>query len=386
MSEKTNGSLSSQRVIWAAGLCILVLGIWAEFAAIDQVSHTRGIVVAASRTQIVQSPEGGVLNEIFVHEGDAVQKDQLLAVMEQGRAQAAADDGRAKVAALQITLARLRAEVYGTPLSFSKELKENFPEFIANQTALYQKRQTAINQDLSILNQALELARDELKMNEPLLKSGDIGQVDIIKLKRQIVDLHGQISGKKNRYFQDAQAEMTKAEEELSTQEQVLTERELLLSHSKLHSPVTGIVKNIRVTTVGGVVRAGDPIMDVLPTDSDLIVEAKVPPSELGWIRIGQSATVKFDSFDYSIYGSLKGTVFYISPDSMTEDSKTGEITYYRVRVRIIDQLPSEIRGKPISILPGMTTAVDIKTGERTVMSYLFKPIMKTLDSSLSER
>lgn len=376
----------SRWVVWASFAAVLALGAWAALAEIDQVAHARGQVIAASRTQIIQSSDGGVLKQMLVKEGERVEQGQLLAILEKERVQAAYDDTQAKVAALKITLTRLRAEVlYNHPLVFDEALHK-YPDFIAVQTELYHKRQRAIQQDVAILGESLKLVEQELGMNVALLKTGDIGQSEVIRLRRQAVDIRGQIESRRNKYFQDAQAEMTKAEEDLSTQGQILSEREALLDHTELRAPVLGIVKNIKVTTLGGVLRPGDVLMELLPTDSSLVVEAKLPPGDLGFVRVGLPATVKLDAYDYSIYGSMKGEVIYLSPDALSEDTRQGELTYYRMRIQIGE---TEFKGKQASqivVWPGMPVSVDVRTGQRTVLAYLTKPVTKTLMGSLSER
>ena len=372
-------------VLRGAAAFFLLATLWAAFSEVDQVTHAQGQVIASARTQVMQSPDGGVLREILVREGDRVTQDQRIAVMERDRAEAAFADSKAKVAALRITLTRLRAEVFGKPLEFDKALLD-YPEFIANQKELYLKRRRAIDEDTRIVTRALVLAREELAMSERLEKTGDVGRAELLRLQRQIVDLEGQLESRRNKYFQDSQAELTKAEEDLSTQEQGLAEREALLDHTELRAPTDGIVKNIRVTTLGGVLRPGDVLMEILPTNSDLVVEVKLPPAEAGFIKVGLPATVKLDAYDYSIYGSLDGEVAYLSADTLSDQTREGEQIYYRVRVKIVDSGASQMKVRDLAIVPGMTVAVDIRTGQRSVLSFLTKPITKTLLESFSER
>lgn len=359
--------------------------IWAAWARIDQVAHTRGQIIAASRTQVIQSPDGAVLKELLVREGEAVKQGQVLAVMEKDRVQAAYGDAQAKVAALRITLTRLKAEVYGRPLVFDKELLV-YGEFISAQTDLYRKRQRAIQNDVAALEASLRLAKEELEMNEQLLKSGDVGIAEILRLRRQVVEISGQIENRRNKYFQDAQAEMSKAEEDLSTQEQTLSDRGALLEHTELRAPTDGVVRNINITTLGGVLHAGDSVMELLPTDTELIVEVKLQPSDLSFVHVGQPATVKLDAYDYSIFGTMRGEVSYLSPDALSEKTPQGETPYYRVRVRIGEREFIGAQANQIVVSPGMPVSVDIRTGKRTVLSYLSKPVTKTLANAFSER
>lgn len=374
----------SRLSIWMALIGIVILLIWASVAKINQVTRAKATVIASARTQEIQASEGGVLTKLAVVEGEEVKRGQLLVVLEEERAKAALDNSASKAAALKTKLARLTAEVFETKLVFPKEVQE-YSEYIQNQTALYQRRRQAINQEVASLERILILAKKELGMNEPLLSYGDVSQADIIKLRRQVADIEAQISNKRNKYFEDAQAEMTRTQEELDTEIEQLRDHAQVLEEKRLMAPTEGKVKNINVTTIGGVVKPGEIIMQILPTSSDLIVEAKVSTADIAYIKKGQEASVKLDAYDYSIFGAMNGTVNYISPDTLMEQTSQGEEPYYRVLIIITD---SEFKGRQdeIVIKPGMTASVDIKARERTVLSYLTKPITKTLSEGLGER
>jgi adhesin transport system membrane fusion protein len=364
---------------------IIVLVIWASVSKIDQVTRAPAQVIATDRTQVIQSPDPGVITKLLVNEGDKVLAGQLLAVLEKERAQAAVDDSDAKVAALRIALTRLEAEVYGKPLVFKEDLNK-YEEYIRNQTALYQRRKTAINEDISSLDNILRLARQELRMNESLEKTGDVSRSELLRLQRGIADLEAQKTNKRNKYFQDAQTEMTKVQEDLNTQSEILRERSQILEQTEIKAPVDGYVKKINFTTLGAVVKPADIIMEILPTGSDLIVEAKIPPADIAFIEKGQSAIVKLDAYDYSIFGAMTGEVTYISPDTLTEETRNGPKPYYRVLIRIGAAEFKGANAAQIQVRPGMTATVDIKALERTVLSYLTKPLTRTLSNSLGER
>lgn len=374
----------SRLSIWIALVGIIVLITWASFAKINQVTRAQATVIASARTQEIQASEGGVLTELAVVEGEEVKRGQLLVVLEEERAKAALDNSAAKTAALKTKLTRLNAEIFETKLVFSDDVK-NYPEYVQNQTALYNRRLQAINEDVSSLQKILVLANQELSMNEPLLVYGDVSQADVIKLRRQVADIEAQISNKRNKYFEEAQSEMTKTQEELDTELEQLRDHAQVLEEKRLMAPTEGKVKNINVTTIGGVVKPGEIIMQILPTSSDLVVEAKVSTADIAYIKKGQDATVKLDAYDYSIFGAMDGKVSYISPDTLMEQTAQGEEPYYRVLIVITG---SEFDGRQdeIVIKPGMTASVDIKALERTVLSYLTKPITKTLSEGLGER
>ncbi len=364
---------------------LIALVFWASVGKIDQVTRAQGQVIAAERTQIIQSPDGGVLTVLHVKEGDFVKAGQLLATLQKERAQAAVSDTRAKVAALRITLARLQAEIFEKPLQFEPSLL-SYTNYIQNQTELYNKRQRAFKDEVSALTKILALADDELKINRQLEASGDVSRAEILRLERSSADIAAQLTGKRNKYFQDAQAEMTKTQEDLSTQVEQLNDRTSLLEHTELVAPVDGVVNNIKVNTLGGVVRQGDTVMELLPGGNNLIVETKIMPADIGFVKIGQTASVKLDAYDYSIYGGMQGKVSYISPDVLTEETKQGPMTYYRVRIVITGTEFKGDKASQIQVRPGLTASVEIKAMDRTVLSYLTKPLTKTIGMSMGEK
>ena len=371
-------------IIWGSLVGIIALVIWAYFAQIDQVTRATATVIASARTQDIQAIEGGVLTEILVREGEEVTKGQLLVRLEEERAQAAVANSASKIAALKAKLARLEAEIFERTLVFPEGIK-NYTEYVENQTQLYNRRRQAIEQDVSSLQKMMVLAQQELSMNEPLLAYGDVSQADVIKLQRQVAEIQAQITNKRNKYFEEAQSEMTKAQEELNTELEQLRDHSQVLEEKNLSAPTNGKVNNILITTIGGVVKPGEIIMEILPTSSDLIIEAKVSPVDIAYVKEKQIASVKLDAYDYSIFGAMNGTVVYISPDTLMEQTPKGEEPYYRVQIQITG---AEFVGRSdeIVIKPGMTASVDIKAQQRSVLSYLTKPITKTFSEGLGER
>lgn len=379
---------SPKRARWSLygmGAGIMLLLGWAAVAEIDQVTRAPATIIAAARTQLVQSPESGVVTRLHVKEGDTVKAGQLLVTLEKERAAAAVSDSSAKVAALRITLTRLQAEVYGKPLKFDQALLA-YPDYVRNQTELYTKRKRAFEDDISALETILAITRTELRINQSLLPTGDVSRAEVLRLQRTEADVVAQLTNKRNKFFQDSQAEMTKAQEELSTQTEQLRDRSQLLEHTELVAPADGIVNNIRTTTPGAVVRPGDVVLELLPTGADLVAEAKINPADIAFIEVGQAASVKLDAYDSSIFGAMNGEVSYISPDVLTEETRQGPFSYYRVRIRIKE---AEFKGKKaseITVRAGLTASVDIKAMERTVLSYLTKPVAKTFSQSMGER
>lgn len=371
-------------VIWMVLITIVVLVVWASLAKINQVTRAQASVIASARTQEIQAAEGGALRELLVKEGDEVKKDQLLLVLEEERAKAALDNSAGKVAALKAKISRLEAEIFNKPIKFDDDVVK-YPEYVTNQTQLYNRRRQAIEQDVASLQNMLTLAKQELSLNEPLLKQGDVSQADVIRLRRQVADIESQINNKRNKYFEEAQAELTKAQEDLQAEQEQLRDRSQVLEEKRLYAPTDGKVNNIYITTIGGVVKPGETIMEIFPTSGDLVVEAKVKPVDIAYVKEGQNASVKLDAYDYSIFGAMQGEVTYISHDTLMEQTPQGEQPYYRVQIRI-GEAEYEGRAKEIVIRPGMTASVDIKGMDRTVLSYLTKPIFKTFSEGLGER
>jgi len=386
MKQQTDWDMpanSSVRLtLWVAMAGLVVLTAWAGMTEIDQVKRAQGQVIASDRTQVIQAVDGGVLRELLVQEGQEVKAGQLLASFEKTRVRAALDDTQGKVMALRITLARLRAEVYGQALSFDPEMKA-YPSLIENQTNLFNRRKTAFTEDIQALRKVRAVLLEENAMITKLESTGDVSQADILRSRRQIADIEAQITTRHNKFFQDAQAEMTKAQEDLNAQTEALNDRTQLLEQTDMTAPSRGLVKNIRVTTLGGVVRAGDTVMELLPTQSGLVLEAKVYPGDIAFVTVGQAANVKLDAFDASIYGGFRGEVVYVSPDTLTEETQRGPQPYYRVHVKIGSKDFDSEKARRMEVRPGMTAQVDLVVGQRSILSYLINPVSKVMSQAL---
>lgn len=376
---------SGRVLIWASAFSIIGFLGWASWAELDQITRANGQVIASSRNQVIQSLDGGVMEELLVKEGAPVRRGQLLFRFDKTKVQAAYLESAAKAAALKATVARLNAEVFGGTPKFPPEL-ESYPEFLNNQLVLFNKRQSAINEEIAALQKGLSLVKSELEMNLPLLQTGDVSRAEVLKLQRQVAEIQGQITNRRNKYLQDSQADLAKAQEDLAGVLQILAQRKEQLDATEVHSPMDGVVRNVRLTTRGGVAKPGEEIMQIVPLDDDLIVEAKVKPADIAFVKPGLPATVKLDAYDYTIYGSLNGEVSYISADTLNEEVRGNEQPYYRVQIKTKGRnLVSRQKGR-IDIQPGMTATVEIKTGSNTVLRYLTKPITKTMTESLGER
>ena len=367
-------------------LGLLSFGLWAAFFEIDQGVRTQGQIIPSGRTQIIQAADGGVLFKLAVVEGQQVKAGQVLAVLEKSRAEAGFEESRAKAAALEIALVRAQAETrLGVP-NFGVRSSDADQNFIRAQQRLFEQRKRSLDQDVTSLSEGLAMAREELRMNSALFESGDVSQLDIFRSRRQVNEIESRVASVRNKYRQDATAEVAKLEEDLSSVKSRLEERQSVLDHTELTAPVAGIVKLLRVTTVGGVLRAGDELMQIAPTDDALIIEAKVAPMDIGLLRTGLPVSVKIDAFDYSVYGSLNGELTYISPDTLTEAGSSGQSqTYYRVHVALAKSQTQNPKARDILIKPGMPVTLDIRVGSRSILKYLAKPIYKAFGGALIE-
>jgi adhesin transport system membrane fusion protein len=256
------------------------------------------------------------------------------------------------------------------------------------------QRKRSLDEELRNLQDALAMALQEKRMNDNLLKNGDVSELDVLRAKRQVSEIEGRIAGTKNKYLQDTRTELTRIEDELSSQNQKLNSAENLLSHTDIMAPMDGVVKTLKIHTLGGVLRPGDELMQIAPVGDALLLEAKVPPSDIGQLVKGQIVFITLDAYDYSIYGNLKGELIDISPDTLSDSNAQGSLintpsgqpsVYYKVTIGIAkDQENSMVA--LMEIKPGMTASIDIRTGTRNLLTYLLKPVIKTLGTSLNER
>jgi adhesin transport system membrane fusion protein len=240
------------------------------------------------------------------------------------------------------------------------------------------------------LKEALGMASEELRMNEMLLKTGDTSLLEVMRAKRQVGDIEGRINATRNKYLQEARTEATKLSDDLASNRYKLAERQSVLGHTVLTAPIAGVVKYLKITTIGGVLRAGDEMMQISPTEGDMVFEVKINPVDIGQLRLGLPVSIKLDAFDYSVYGSLEGTLSYLSSDTLVEQGPNGQSSsYYRAQVRL-DAERAKSHPNPmlatVVMKPGMTSTVDIRTGNRSVLKYLAKPIYKAFGGALNER
>lgn len=373
----------SSLIIWIVGIGLLILLTWAWLFKLEEVSTGTGKVIPSSKEQVIQSLEGGILTKLNVKEGEIVERGQVLAQLDPTRFESNVGESESLLITSRATSARLRAEVSGTPLSFPEEVLK-YPKLVKEETALYQSRRANLEESLAGLQQALVLVQQELEMTAPLVAKGAASEVEVLRLKREANDLRNQMNDIRNQYYVKAREELSKANTDVETQQQVVRGKSDTLNRTIFKSPVRGVVKEIDVMTLGGVVPQNGKLMTIVPLDEKLLVEARISPRDIAFIRPDQEALVKITAYDYSIYGGLKGKVTVISPDTLRDEVKQDQF-YYRVYIRTDSDKLRNAAGQEFNITPGMVASVDIRTGAKTVMDYLIKPFNKAKEA-LRER
>lgn len=411
-------------ILWGAAVFFLVALIWASLATLDEISVGTGKVIPSSQIQIVQNLEGGIISEILVREGDVVQKGQVLVKMDATRFVASFGENQAKYDALLAKIARLTAEANNVEFHAPEELQQKNSKLVEEEKALYLSRQSELQSNLSVLRQQAEqrsqelaekrarlvqlqqshgLVAKEVSMTRPLVQQGVMSEVELLRLERQLSDLKGEldatrlaiprleaaISEARNKvqgfivkFRSDAMTDLNAARAEISATGASSSALEDRVARTTVRSPMTGTVKRIRMTTIGGVIQPGMDLMEIVPLEDNLLIEARVRPSDIAFLGPGQEATVKLTAYDFSIYGGLPAKLEYISADSITNDE--GE-TFYLIRVRTNTNYLVH-GGKRLPIIPGMLATADIRTGKKTVLTYLLKPVLKAKAVALRER
>lgn len=371
------------KVIWGCALMLACFIAWAAWFEIVEVSTGTGKVVPSSREQVIQSMEGGILEQLNVSEGALVERGQILAQLDPVQNQSNVGESAAKYRAALASVNRLQAEVSEKPLAFDPSLQA-FPALIRAETELYQTRRKGMAETLDGIQSSLKLVRSELAITENLAKIGASSRVEVLRLTRQRSELELKATEARSDYMVRAREDLAKANAEAQMLEAVIRGRTDSLSRLTLRSPVRGIVKDIEVSTIGGVIAPNGQVMQIVPLDEQLLIETRISPRDIAFIHPGQAAKVKITAYDYSIYGSLDGEVVTISPDTLQDEAKP-EIFYYRVFIRTASDELRNKAGKRFAIVPGMIATVDIRTGEKTVLDYLIKPLNRAREA-LRER
>lgn len=378
-----NTVVRSTRVVFWVFVLLIAFGAWAYIFEIDEVSTGSGKVIPTSREQIIQSLEGGIVTALNVAEGDIVKSGQVLAKLDPTKTESNFDESASKYRASLASVARLQAEVNGKPLAFPAELKTH-PELILAETDLFNSRRRGLEDTQSGLRSSLSLVRSELQITENLAKVGAASNVEVLRLKRQKAELEMKLTQARSDYMVRAGEDLAKANADVETLSSIMRGRSDSVTRLTLRSPVRGIVKDIEVTTIGGVIPPNGRLMQIVPLDEQLLIEARISPRDIAFIHPDQVAKVKITAYDYAVYGGMDGKVVTISPDTIQDEVKP-EVFYYRVFIRTDADTLKNKAGKSFSIVPGMIASVDIKTGQKTILDYLIKPMNRAREA-LRER
>lgn len=413
-------------ILWSAAAFLLIAGIWANYAVLDVVTTGQGKVIPSTNIQTVQNLEGGIVKDIRVKIGDVVERDQILMVIDDTRFSSSLKEGEVQIYALEAKIARLQAEATGEKLVFPDQLKEEYPQYVNNEKSLYESRKRELEIKLNILKEqegqkkqeliemegkkeqlerSLALVEKELKLTRPLVKSGAVSEVEVLRLERTVNDLAGELEqtklsiprlkssleGAKKKidellitFKTETITELNSARSDYSRLQETQKAAKDRFTRTIVRSPVRGTINQIHINTIGGIIQPGEDLFDIVPLNDTLLIEANIRPSDIGFLRPGLEATVKISAYDFSIYGGLKAKVEHISADTITDER--GD-PFYQIRVRTTDKnyLIGK-HGERLDIIPGMSATVDILTGHKTVLEYLLKPIIKAKKNAMRER
>jgi adhesin transport system membrane fusion protein len=402
----------------------VVATIWAWFAVVDEVTHADGKVIPSSRVQIIQNLEGGILKEMLVAEGQLVSKGQVVIRIDDTGFSSSVGELQAKYNSLVGEIARLKAEAKGMPLKFSLKMRKKYPTIIKDQMALYEARKSELASQVAIVKQqvaqrkqekdellgkleqlreSLKIIQEELEITQPLVEKSIVPKVELLRMKREKNDLEGKVSAaklalprvessiseaqsrvdEKYKHFRSVSAEeLSQRNVEFASVKEAILGAKDKVSRTEIKSPVRGLVKSIKKSTIGGVIKPGEDMMEIVPLDDTLLVEARVRPADIAFLHPDQKARVKFTAYDFSVYGGLSGKLEQIGVDTELDENDNA---YYKVMVRT-DKNYLAKGDKKLPIIPGMVATVDIITGEKTVLDYILKPIIKAKQLALTER
>lgn len=357
---------------------------WAAWAEVDEITRADGRIVPDGKEQLIASLEPGLLGELMVKEGQTVKQGQALLRLDPTRMAAAQNEGELKSASLSATAARLRAEANGTPLKFPDSIRQA-KALMAAETEAFESRRRLLDESVAGINRSVALVQRELEMARRMAAQGLMSDVEVMRLTRQTSELAQQRAERINRFRQEAASELVKVQNDLALLQEQRVVRDDQMQRTVLTSPVDGVVKSIKINTLGGVVASGAAIMEIAPMGGRLLIEARVKPRDVGFVAVGQKAEVKLAGYDYNVFGGLHGRVEFISPDALGDADKGAEATYYRTLVVSEKSTLKPRLGQALPLIPGMAASVEIKTGQRSVLSYLLRPMLKSREA-LRER
>lgn len=429
MSEQNAASLLwprffSHALLWGILAFVVIALIWASLATVDEITEATGKVVPSSQIQVIQNLEGGIVSKTFVQVGQVVKKGQLLMQLDETRFASSDKENQGKLDSLQAKIARLTAEAYNKPYEPPSQLLKEKPEIVEHERSLYMARQQELQANISVLQQqagqrsqeiyekkareaqlqqSLKLVTQELTITRPLMQQGVVSEVEVLRLERQVNDLKGdlestriaiprlsasvqemrnRIEGINMKFRSDAMTELSQARNEFASSSAIDIAIGDRLARTSIRSPVNGIIKQIKVNTVGGVTQPGMELMEIVPIEDNLLIEARVRPSDIAFLRPGQEAMVKISAYDFSIFGGFPAVLELISADTITNEKGDA---FYLITVRTKANTLTKSK-EQMPIIPGMLATVDIKTGKKTILDFILKPIIKTKERALRER
>jgi adhesin transport system membrane fusion protein len=385
--ELVGRSRGPSLVIWAIAATLVIFLLWAAFAWVDEIVRAPGQVVSSSRPQIIQNLEGGILAELNVAEGDIVEEGQILARLYGTQYQATVDELDDQIAALDIRRLRLEAEMEGkAEFDLPPDLEARVPAIAASERALLSARLTEYQARVDGAGAVAEQTAKELELVQRMFDREIAPLIELTRAKKAHSDAKNKLSEAITTTEKERATDYSKTQGELASLRQQRKLSQDQLSRTTLLAPLRGVVNKLSVTTIGGVVRPGEEILQIIPLDEELFVEAKVKPRDIAAVRMGQTATVKLSAYDYMIFGSLKGTVTFVSADTFKDEHARNPDaeTHYKVTLAV-DRGQFTERQKSLEIRPGMQAEVELQTGGKTILTYLTKPLYKA-NEALRER
>ena len=370
-------------VIWMIGLTMVLFVVWAYFAWVDEIVRATGTVVSSSRPQIIQNLEGGILAELKVSEGDTVEPGQVLGRLQSTQYQAAVDDFRDQIAALEIRKLRIEAEMRGeAQFHVPEDLAARVPEIMSSEATLLKARQEDFEARKSGAQAVLDQAATELDILERMYAQEVAPLIDVTRARKAHRDAENRLSDTKTQTELDRAKEYSETLKELTSLRQNLKLGEDQLARTVLLAPMRGVVNKIAISTIGGVVRPGEEILQIIPLDEELFIDAKVKPRDISSVRQGQEATVKLSAYDYTIWGSLKGEVTFVSADTFIDErSRSADGDPHYIVTLKVDLAHLSERQQTMEIRPGMQAEVELQTGGKTILTYLTKPLYKSQEA-----
>ena len=367
--------------IWLVAATVLVFVLWASVAWVDQIVRGPGEIVSSSKPQIIQNLEGGILAELYVSEGDVVEPGTMLARLYGTQYQTQVDDLRTQIAALEIRQLRLEAELAGIDAFEASDAQAALvPHIVASESTLLRARLEHFAGRKRGAANVMKQAKAELELLENMYAKEVAPLIEVTRARKVFSDAEKQFNEIVTQTALERASEYSDTLKELSTLQQQLKLSEDQLGRTTLTSPMRGIVNKLSVTTIGGVVRPGEEILQIIPLDEELFIEARIDPKDIANVKTGQAATIKLSAYDYTIYGSLQGSVHFISADTFKDERKPDGDPHYKVTLRV-DLAHLTERQRNLEIRPGMQATVELHTGEKTILQYLLKPLYKSREA-----